>query len=361
MARARRNSRPVESPPRTHPGQRGLASDTFAPLVDLLAAELKRSGDVADLRRPPKSLAQFTAWYLSTIQRLEARLSEAQRHRPMARSEVELQCRLALSAVTLEEAVQLCAQFAALLSPRAGRIGLEVDSERATFRLDSLRPRVTSASSLVDITGLFAYFQLLQWLAGRNLPLQRVRIGPVRREDVLPFLRLFQAPVLAGGEGYALDFPLEALALPVVRTPAEFPAFFTNFPCDVFGPRGRALAEQVSALLAAALRQGAALPSQAQLAGGLGLSLSTFRQRLHAAGTGYRALREEALRGAAHRALLQADASVGDISQQLGFADAATFRRAFRRWEGVTPGAWRKQRIAGGTAAGSASGQSAGQ
>jgi len=178
---------------------------------------------------------------------------------------------------------------------------------------------------------------------------------------VLPFLRLFQAPVLAGGEGYALDFPLEALALPVVRTPAEFPAFFTNFPCDVFGPRGRALAEQVSALLAAALRQGAALPSQAQLAGGLGLSLSTFRQRLHAAGTGYRALREEALRGAARRALLQADASVGDISQQLGFADAATFRRAFRRWEGVTPGAWRTQHIGGSTAAGSGSGHPAGQ
>ena len=117
----------------------------------------------------------------------------------------------------------------------------------------------------------------------------------------------------------------------------------------------------MSALLAAALRQGAALPSQAQLAGGLGLSLSTFRQRLHAGGTGYRALREEALRGAARRALLQADASVGDISQQLGFADAATFRRAFRRWEGVTPGAWRSQRIAGGTAAGSGSGHSAGQ
>ncbi|HBQ39994.1 MAG TPA: hypothetical protein DD808_05405, partial [Halieaceae bacterium] len=72
MARARRKSRPVESLARTHPGQRGLASDTFAPLVDLLAAELKHSGDVADLRRPPRSLAQFTAWYLSTIQRLEA-------------------------------------------------------------------------------------------------------------------------------------------------------------------------------------------------------------------------------------------------------------------------------------------------
>lgn len=319
----------------------GLASDIFAPLVALLAAELRRGGDTSERHRPPTNLIQFTAWYLSTVQRLEQRLSEAQSHGPMSRSEVELQCRLALSASNLEEAIQLCAQFAALLYPRAGRIGLELHPEHATFRLDSLRPQVSSASSLVDITGLFAYLQLLQWLAGRALPLQRVRIGPLRREDVLPFLRLFKAPVLAGGEGYALEFPRAALAVPVVRTPAEFPAFFACFPCEVFGPRVRGLAEQVSALLVAALRQGVSLPGQVRLAEDLGLSLSTFRQRLRAAGTGYRQLRAEAVRAAACDALRESDRPVVDIAQQLGFADAASFRRAFLRWEGATPGAWR--------------------
>ncbi|GEM_PF-1426971 len=327
--------------PTSQAGTGALTSDTFAPLVALLAAELRRGGDAREQHRPPTNLVQFTAWYLSAVQRLEQRLSEEQNHGPMSRSEVELQCRLALSARNLEEAIQLCAQFAALLYPRAGRIGLELHPEHATFRLDSLRPQVSSASSLVDITGLFAYFQLLQWLAGRTLPLQRVRIGPLRREDVLPFLRLFKAPVLAGGEGYALDFPRTALSMPVVRTPAEFPAFFACFPCEVFGPRGRGLAEQVSALLAAALRQGVSLPGQARLAEDLGLSLSTFRQRLRAAGTGYRQLRAEAVRAAACDALRESDRPVVDIAQQLGFADAATFRRAFLRWEGATPGAWR--------------------
>ncbi|WP_290738836.1 AraC family transcriptional regulator [Haliea sp.] len=350
MNRPTRTASPA-APMSTAPtGNSGRASDIFAPLVALLAAELRRGGDTRERHPPPTNLVQFTAWYLATVQRLEQRLGEAQSHGPMSRREVELQCRLALSASNLEEAIQLCAEFAALLHPRAGRIGLELHPEHATFRLDSLRPQVSSASSLVDITGLFAYFQLLQWLAGRTLPLQRVRIGPLRREDVLPFLRLFKAPVLAGGEGYALDFPRAALAMPVVRTPAEFPAFFACFPCEVFGPRGRGLAEQVSALLAAALRQGVPLPGQARLAEDLGLSLSTFRQRLRAAGTGYRQLRAEAVRATACDALRESDRPVVDIAQQLGFADAATFRRAFLRWEGETPGAWRARHRGSDTA-----------
>src|SRR5690606_8906440 len=124
-----------------------------------------------------------------------------------------------------------------------------------------------------------------------ELPLRQVCIGPIRRQDVLPFLRLFRAPVLAGGEDYALEFEASALALPVVRAPSEFAAFFHSFPCAVFGARDHSLSAQVSALLAAALRHGAPLPGQGQLAAGLGLPLSTFRRRLQQGGDSYRALR----------------------------------------------------------------------
>ena len=317
------------------------ASETFGPLVDLLTGELQHGGGGAGLPRPPENLAEFTPWYLAAIQHLEDRLGEEQNQRHMVRSEVELQCRLALSAANLGQAIELCAEFARLLSPRAGRIELDIHRDRASFRLDSLRQRVTSASSLVDITGLFAYFQLFQWLAWRELPLKQVRIGPLRRQDVLPFLRLFRAPVLAGGEGYALDLPLAALRLPVLRTPAEFPAFFAHFPCAVFGPRGQGLAKQVGALLAASVQRGGPLPAQPKLAADLGLSLSTFRLRLRAAGTSYSELRAQALRSAARNALRHTDRSIGEIALQLGFADTASFRRAFARWHGLPPTAWR--------------------
>ncbi len=334
---------PQPGPSRRKPIEPDVPSATFGPLVELLLAELEACGQADGLRQPPRSLAAFTRWYLDVVQRLDAYLAGGDDHAPMARAEVELMCRCALSAADLREVIGICGRFANMLQPRAGRIRLESAAGRASFRLDSLRSRPSTAGSLVDITGLFAFLQLFQWLLGRELPLHQVRIGPIRRQDVLPFLRLFGAPVLAGGEDYALDFAAAALDLPVVRTPGEFAAFFHSFPCAVFGARGHSLPAQVSALLAAALRHGAPMPSQTQLAEDLGLPLTTFRRRLRQRGSGFRELREVALRNGACEALAQRDLRIHDIAASLGFADAGTFSRAFGQWFGMSPGKWREQ------------------
>ncbi len=323
-------------------------SATFAPLVALLLTELESCGQADGLRQPPLTLAGFTRWYLEVVQRLEAHLAGGDNHAPMAREEVELMCRCALSAADLREAILICERFARMLHPRAGLVRLEITGARASFRLDSLRGQPSTAGSLVDITGLFAFLQLFQWLLGRELPLQQVRIGPIRRQDVLPFLRLFRAPVLAGGDDYALDFDAAALALPVVRSPGEFSAFFHSFPCAVFGARAHSLPDQVGALLAAALRHGTPLPGQAQLARDLGLPLSTFRRRLRQGGCSYRVLREAALRNAACEALSEPGRRIGDIAASLGFADSGTFRRAFVQWFGMAPGRWRERALGAG-------------
>jgi AraC-like DNA-binding protein len=327
-------------------------STTFAPLVQLLLAELESCGQAEGLRQPPRTLAGFTRWYLDVVQRLEAYLAGGDNHAPMTRTEVELMCRCALSAADLREAIDICQRFSSMLTPRAGSIRLEAAVDRASFRLDSLRGQASTAGSLVDITGLFAFLQLFQWLLGRELPLQQVRIGPICRQDVLPFLRLFRAPVLAGGEDYALDFDAAALGLPVVRAPGEFAAFFHSFPCAVFGSQAHSLPAQVSALLVAALRHGAPPPGQAQLAADLGLPLSTFRRRLQQGGSNYRSLREAALRNAACEALAQPERQISAIASSLGFADAGSFRRAFAQWFGVAPGTWRERALAPQAASG---------
>lgn len=318
------------------------STDVFLPLRQLLQAELDVAGLAGGMVEPSPSPGGFTRWYLQAIQKLEAHVAEGDEHAPMARGEVELQCRCALSGANLEEAIQLLSRFAEMLHPRAGRIGLEHRQALLHFQLDSLRRRLTTASSLVDITGLFAFRQLLQWLVGRELPVREVRIGPIRRDDVLPFLKLFRAPVLSGGSDYALVFDREALDWPVVRQAAEFADFFDLFPCAVFLPQDHSLAAQVSALLAAMLAQGERSPTQQRLAGELGLSLSTFRQRLRREGSGFRQLREQALAEAAVHGLSRGQ-SVGNLALQLGFADAGSFRRAFRQWYGCTPSEWRSK------------------
>lgn len=315
---------------------------TFEPLIQLLEQELAVAG-IAYPRPGGSSLGEFTHYYLDVVQLLEAQVAGDNEQRPMSRAEVEMLCRCALSATHLAEAIELCRRFCAMLHPRAGQLGLQVRGDTATFHLDSLRPVTTTASALVDITGLFAFQQLFQWLVGIELPLRQVGIGSIRRDDVMAFLKLFRAPVLAGGKNYTLEFNRSALDLPVVRTQSEFSRFFSVFPCGVFELTANPLPQQVSALLYAAARQGEGLPTQQQLAAGLGIPLSTFRRRLAGAGTSFRHLREACLRDVAQELLCRGDRAINAIAAQLGFGDTTAFRRAFARWTGESPGNWQRR------------------
>jgi len=318
---------------------------TLGPLVTLLRQELRLAG-LASPRHVPANLDEFAHWYLEAVQLLELHVAGDEDHAPMTRGEVELMCRTALSGATLREAIDLVCRFCAALHPRAGRPALVERTGIAHFELDPLRGRNTSASSLVDITGMFAFQQLFQWLVGgeSRLRVLQVRIGPLQRADLLPFLKLFKAPVLAGGTGYALEFAAKELERPVVRSRQEFPAFFEVFPCGILESGRGGLAQQVAALLSAAALHGDGPPALAELAGTLELAPSTLRRQLAQAGTSYRALRSACLAELAQVWLARGDLGVEQVATRLGFSDAAAFRRASRQWTGHSPTTWRRAR-----------------
>jgi len=211
---------------------------------------------------------------------------------------------------------------------------------RVRFINDSMRSERTMASNLVDIAGLFAFKQLFLWLTGgRGRPVV-VGIGSMQRFDVLPFLRLFNAPVVAEGEHHYLEFDLASLDAPVVASSGEFDGFFQHFPCAIF-ELDTELGQQVAAMISAAVNQALPIPSQVQVAQTLDMPLSTFRRRLAGQNTSFRLVRDSCLLDSAQTLLQQGQLSIGQIAQRLGFQDANTFRKAFHRWTGCSPTQWR--------------------
>ncbi|WP_369975620.1 AraC family transcriptional regulator ligand-binding domain-containing protein [Xanthomonas bundabergensis] len=94
--------------------------------------------------------------------------------------------------------------------------------------------------------------------------------------------------------------------------------------------------------IAMRLRAGAeAPPRQPELARQANLSERTLRRRLGAQSVGYRALRDAALYERAQDLLKNSGMRVADVAQAVGYADARTFRRAFQRWSGTSPKAFR--------------------
>jgi AraC-like DNA-binding protein len=78
-------------------------------------------------------------------------------------------------------------------------------------------------------------------------------------------------------------------------------------------------------------------PSIERVAEDLRLSARTLRRNLNALGASFQELLEELRRTRALHYLSQTEESVEAIARRLGYAEPANFRRAFRRWLGISP------------------------
>jgi AraC-like DNA-binding protein len=69
----------------------------------------------------------------------------------------------------------------------------------------------------------------------------------------------------------------------------------------------------------------------------------TLSRRMKDGGIGYRALTNEIRFEIARQLLEDTELSLGQIVSALGYSEASAFTRAFRRWSGGTPTAWRTE------------------
>jgi AraC-like DNA-binding protein len=323
------------------------AATLYSPVLEILFDEMQALGLPCPSRGLVDTPARFTTEYLQAVQVLEEYLARDDSHPPMTRKEVEMMCRCAMSAPTLARAMELVIDFAAMIFPRAGQLSVEKCNGGFRFIHNSLRGSQSLASSLSDITGIFAFKQLFQWLTGEKVVPMIVSIGHMRRNDILPFLHLFDIPVVANGPVYYLEYSESDVQRPVVVNTGAFDGFFEFFPCAVFTHDEIPLSNQVSSLLSAAIRQATPLPGLVQVAGSLGIPPSTLRHKLENLGTSFRTLREQCQYEAALSLIAESGLDMSEIADVLGFSNAATFRRAFKRWSGIAPMQYRQKGIMG--------------
>jgi AraC-like DNA-binding protein len=86
------------------------------------------------------------------------------------------------------------------------------------------------------------------------------------------------------------------------------------------------------------------IPDISTAARDLGMSERSLRRRLLADGTSYRGVVRSALEASAGRMLRGSDHTIKETAMALGFANAAAFYHAFKRWTGTTPGEYRRAR-----------------
>jgi AraC-like DNA-binding protein len=83
--------------------------------------------------------------------------------------------------------------------------------------------------------------------------------------------------------------------------------------------------------------------SMASAARTLGLSERSLRNELTSEGTSYREVEYTALGAVAKQLLQDPQRTIQQTAYEMGFSDATTFHRAFKRWTGMTPSAARER------------------
>ena len=179
-------------------------------------------------------------------------------------------------------------------------------------------------------------FQIMRELCGAEWRPSEVLFPFRKPHDPDVFKRFFQVRPRFGAQQAALVFPASCLERAVSEADPEVRRAVETL---LEGSRGTDLAAGVRRTIRGMLARGGV--TEETLARAHAMSRRTLIRRLQDQGTPFRTVLKDVRMDMACQLLRDTDNPVANIAIGLGYAGASPFTRAFKRWTGLTPGAWR--------------------
>ena len=247
---------------------------------------------------------------------------------------------LALSSASAQDALDAACRFLGLRAPF-----LVIDQTRqgelAHLQLRSTATLGVAHDFVVEAMLVGLVFMIEQLLDAPPQGLEIRRRGPA--PAYLSTLKQeVGVPVLFDQDEDALVFPQSALAArPRLADPQV-----AREQCELEFRQWRTEEDGVMAerIRSALQDRPAPLPSLETMAEKLSVSPRTLKRHLQQSGLSYRQLQDEERYRQAQRLLAKPDNSISEVAYTLGYSDVANFSKAFKRWSGATPRAYREKR-----------------
>jgi AraC-like DNA-binding protein len=244
------------------------------------------------------------------------------------------------SSLDLREALLKCVRYATIATD--GRhVELHERGDEALIVLPSLRGDSPETMFMAEFASSGLWFQLIRRFVGATARLQRACFAFEAPAHRCEYTRIFQ-----GSEHFAqaftgLTFERSWLDRKQLEHSAELSALLQSRADMLLARIDRAAptTERVMSWLTA--QDLKSKPAMDALAQQLGMSARSLRRRLQAEGSEYSVLLERARAEAAKRLLSTPFHSVQEAAYELGFATPGAFARAFKRWTGQSPSAFR--------------------
>jgi AraC-like DNA-binding protein len=248
----------------------------------------------------------------------------------------------ARSSADLHAALSCATRYAALLSePSAARIVEERDvvELRLTSGEHALDPAAAEDFVVACAVGLVVR---CAGAAGKPREVHLMHEAP-RNADA--YESALGATVRFAMPRSALVFERAQMSLPLPLANRELCRALEAYARELLDRRPVGLRGHVAELASQELSRGRI--TMEALARQVGASPATLRRRLDREGTSFRSIVRDLRRALAERLLLERRLSISEVAFEVGFSNVRAFHKAFRRWNGVSPSAFRAHPLGG--------------
>jgi AraC-like DNA-binding protein len=242
-----------------------------------------------------------------------------------------------LASATLRDGINRLVRYNRLVSD-ASELCLEISGRDACV---SLRPRLGFESPAYEVTDavMALITRTCRLVTNRSFALGSVFYRRPTPSDLWPYERLYRCPINFGTDLDALVFDASQLDQTLVMANPELARHNDEAVREYLARIDHgSVVDQVRSQLVNRL---ADRPTPQLVARALGMSQRSLQRRLHEHGTSYEAVLGEVRKELACAFLREGRYAVGELAFMLGFEDASAFARAFRRWMGISPSAYR--------------------
>ncbi|ONF43811.1 AraC family transcriptional regulator [Marinobacter lutaoensis] len=249
-------------------------------------------------------------------------------------------CALVIACPNLEAVYRQAYQFSRLFEPMVA-MELETQGEKARLVL-RIEGEIRDPCYFLRESILVIWHRLGSWLIGQPVELEQARFQYPRPPHGDEYRHIFHCPLAFEAGETALTFDKRFLSAPVIRDQAEMRQFLKTSPADLLSrpDESNTWTGRIRALIGRDFSR--PLPDFEWIASELHISPQTLRRRLKRENTSFQEIKDLLRRDLAIYYLSRQELAINDIAAKVGFTEPSTFHRAFKKWTGVTPGAYRE-------------------
>jgi AraC-like DNA-binding protein len=239
---------------------------------------------------------------------------------------------------TVGSALKRLAHYSRIVSD-ALVVMLDTEGDATWLRLD-VQPALRAFRPAVDAR-LAAVLSICRELAAAPIAPLTVQLPYRRPADVKDYETFFAAPLEFGTLATALLLRNDDLTRRVVVADPTLAGYLDRLAEQTLAALGseRSVRDRVRRVLWSEMTE--AVPSLDRVARTLGVSARTLQRQLREEGTAFAAVLAELRREMAPPLLRDGRLAVSEVAFLLGYEDPSAFQRAFRRWFGRSPRAFR--------------------